>query len=42
LLALESAFGIKLAPGDMLEIVTLGDAIDYVQDRLLGPGAVTQ
>jgi len=34
LLALESTFGIKLAPGDMLEIVTLGDAIAYVQDRL--------
>ena len=38
LLALESAFGIKLAPGDMLEIVTLGDAIEYAHDRLFGPG----
>lgn len=30
LLALESAFDIKLAPGDMLSILTLGDAIEYI------------
>ena len=30
LLALESAFDIKMAPGDMLSILTLGDAIEYI------------
>jgi|GEM_PF-146147 len=30
LLALESAYGIQIAPAEMLEIVTLGDAVDYL------------
>lgn len=34
LLGLEAAFDIKLAPGDMLSIVTLGDAIEHVGEQL--------
>jgi len=34
LLALEAAFDIKMAPGDMLSIVTLGDAIEFVERQL--------
>jgi long-chain acyl-CoA synthetase len=39
LLALESVYGIQIAPTDMLEIVTLGDAVDFVcgLDRPHGP-----
>jgi long-chain acyl-CoA synthetase len=35
LLALESAFGIKMAPGDMLSIMTLGDAVDYIGAQMV-------
>lgn len=38
LLGLESAFSIKMAPGDMLSIVTVGDAIDYVVKQLTARG----
>lgn len=34
LVAIESTFDLQIAPQDMLDIVTLGDAIDYVQGAL--------
>jgi len=34
LLAIESAFGIRMAPSDMLAIETLGDAVDFVDSAL--------
>ena len=34
LVSIEASFGLKIAPADMLSIVTLGDAVEHVTEAL--------